>query len=91
LTKTICPICGRELDVRSAFTPIVVEEGYILGRADENIPGYTPIYAKVFDTIEEAEQTADELNERHGLTKKEAYEIIASTMRQLTKKKEEVE
>lgn len=89
MTKTICPICGRELDVRSAFTPIVIEDGYILGRADENIPGYTPIEYRVFDTYEEAQKMADELNESFGLSNKESYEIIMSTMRKLTKKRGE--
>ena len=66
----------------AAFT-VVIENGYtILGIADKGIKGYTPTTA-VFETnnYNEASDICDELNKDvFGLSKKEAYKIIATTL-----------
>lgn len=68
--------------VRSAFTPVMHREYWIIGRADEYQRGYTPISEKgLFDTREEAQKLADEMNKEVGVTKKEALLIVATSMR----------
>jgi hypothetical protein len=67
-------------EVRFAYTAIVEEAGYSVGRADENIPGYTPMCRK-FDTYQAAKVMADGLNADLGLSKRDALVIVMSTMR----------
>lgn len=64
-----------------AYTAIINERSYGIGRADKGIPGYTPFpKAGTFKTYEEASEFAADLNEKNGLDKLEAYKIVASTM-----------
>jgi hypothetical protein len=68
---------------RMAYAALVGDGGYIIGRADENVDGYTPLDKTfgVFTTYEEARSKAAELNVALGLTPPEAAEIVLSTMR----------
>jgi len=86
--ERVCPICKQRMKCRIAFTPVVNPEGpgFILGRAEEGLQGYVPLRYRVYDSEEEAQVIADELNAELGLHRKEAWEVIASTMWQ---KKEE--
>ena len=66
---------------RHAYTAIVGPDGYIIGRADEGVQGYTPVYlSRTFTTYQDAKSFADELNRNLGRTLKEAYAIILGTM-----------
>ena len=68
--------------MRKAFTAVVTARGSMLGRADENIAGYTPLPALGFFTDHrEAQNQADRLNLALGLSAIEAEDIIASTIR----------
>jgi len=74
----------KELIGKHAFTAIVVPEGFIIGRADYGIRGYTPIRVGGFDfdfkTWDDAKKFADEQNQSIGLTKEQAMEIVFNTM-----------
>ena len=72
-----------ELVGKHAFTAIVEpgREGYIIGRADYGLGGYTPLRHQIFKTYDEAKRHADEVNEREGLTKEQALKIVFNTMR----------
>lgn len=69
-----------ESRVDFAYTAIVEESSYTVGRADENISGYTPMGRK-FDSYKAAKDMADSLNADLGLSKRDALIIVASTMR----------
>jgi len=47
MVNTVCPVCKRMMETRSAFTAVVNDQGsgFIIGRADEGLRGYTPIYS----------------------------------------------
>lgn len=67
----------------AAFTPIITKKHMIVGIADRDIKGYTPTML-VFKTISynEASDICDEFNQDlFGIDEKEAYKIIASSMR----------
>lgn len=66
---------------RHAFTAVVQEHGFMLGRADEGVQDYTPVPGSFFTSYEEARKEAHRRNEALGLGKMEAFEIISSTMR----------
>ncbi len=77
-----CPECLGVGRVRFAYTTIVARHGYIIARADEDQPGYTP--QEVFgtsSTLELAKVRAKRLNDDLGLGEKEAYFIVASSLR----------
>jgi hypothetical protein len=61
-----------------AFTSVMEGDHYILGKAHQNVYGYTPV-PMVFKTREEANKEADRRNKLLGLTKMEAFEIIGSS------------
>ncbi len=69
---------------RCAFAAIPQPHGkspaYIIGRADEGVPGYSAL-AIGFDDYESAQNHANLLNEDLGLSTQEAARIVASTMR----------
>jgi len=92
MVKTICPICKREMKSRSAFAPVVNDQGkgFIFGRADEGTSGYTPIRAKVFKTYDEAQKMADYLNNEMGLSKEDVFTIVCSTIKKQHEEKERV-
>ena len=66
-----CVAMGREGDGAN----------YILGVAEENEYGYRPYRGLSFDSWDAAQARADEMNERLGLSKRDAALIVASTMR----------
>jgi hypothetical protein len=73
-------VAGEFAGKRYAFTA-VIEDGYMLGVAVANEPGYNPINGKTFDTYDEAKVWANGLNQHIGLKYSEAMDIIISTMR----------
>lgn len=72
----------KELVGKHAFTAIVEATGYIIGRADYGIRGYTPIRVGGFEfkTYDEAKEFAKEQNRAMGLTDEQAMEIVFNTM-----------
>ncbi len=79
------------MDRRFAFTAIVTGDGttdaFIIGRADEHVPGYTPCpeYGE-FKSYDAAKAQADTLNRAVGLSPVDAWTIVASTMRPAQKR-----
>ncbi len=64
-----------------AFTATMEEKSYGIGIAEVGTTGYTSLADRgEFDSWAEAETRADELNESYGISKEQAYKIIASTM-----------
>lgn len=75
-----------------AVTPIIDGDGYRLGAAVRNEPGYTPFKPDSpngklrFASHDEAQTAADAMNEAKGLDKETAMEIVLSSMgRQIAK------
>ena len=64
-----------------AYTAVVTEKGFFLGRADFGERGYTPLKCAGYDSYEAAREAADEINKKLGLTQLEAAIIVADTMR----------
>jgi hypothetical protein len=56
-------------------------DGWMLGVAVEDEPGYSPIDGKTFEKYAEADLWANSLNEHIGLDREAALKIICSTMR----------
>lgn len=85
-----CECCGAKLKPmrRFAFTAVSHNDralpgggGIIVGRADEGTRGYSPLPALgVFETFEEAQKKADELNRVLGLDEKAATLVVVGTM-----------
>jgi len=71
---------------RIAFVAIIDEKNYKIGLCHEDIDGYTPTLFGPYSTYESYNKMADELNAGLGLTKEDAYKIIASTMRRKPEK-----
>lgn len=75
------------LSGKHAFTAVIVEGGYGVGRADYGTTGYTPLKIVPYATYEVAKELADMLNKDLGITPLEAWHIVANTMRgSLTRK-----
>lgn len=66
---------------KHAFTAVITDEGYIIGRADYGKTGYTPLKVAPYKSFEEAKAAANKLNKDLGLTPLEAWHIVADTMR----------
>lgn len=75
-------LLNKKLVGKHAFTAVIRKEGYMIGRADYGIRGYTPIRVDgvSFETYEAAKEYAKEQNGRMGLSEKEAMEIVFNTM-----------
>lgn len=81
----ILEICTNSLENKKyAFTPVIIRDSWGLGIAVENEPGYNPLEGKFFDTRDEAQSFADDLNKYLKLSEREAMEIIITTMRRLS-------
>lgn len=66
---------------RKAFTAVLVREGFGVGVAAEDEAGYWPLPDHgTFKTWDGAQAEADRLNEGLGLTKVQAWHIVASSM-----------
>lgn len=77
-----CPECLGVGRVRFAYSTIMTRDGYIIGRADEDQPGYTPQDAfGTFTALDSAKSRAKRLNEDLGLDEKEALRIVISSLR----------
>ena len=77
---------NKTYDRPIAMTAVMTDDydkPYGIGIAEQDRSGYAPMYKGDlwFKTYEEAVKYADERNESMGLTKKEAWEIVASSMR----------
>ena len=65
-----------------AFTAVTTETGVTVGAAIQNISGYSNLSnMPEFKTYAQADIYANGLNSELGLTKLEAWKIVASTMR----------
>jgi hypothetical protein len=70
-----------ELVMKHAFSAIVDENGYSIGRADEGTRGYTPQPDfGAFPSWDAAKAKADELNKEFGLSEQEVARIVLGTM-----------
>jgi hypothetical protein len=77
-----CPECLGVGRVRFAYTAVMTRYGYMIGRADEDQPGYTLQDAfGTSPTLDLAKVRAKRLNHDLGLDEKEAYCIVISSMR----------
>lgn len=75
-------ILDRDLVGKHAYTAIVEPNvGYIIGRADYGIGGYSPMRHRIFKALDDARKFADELNAAEGLTKEQVLKIVFNTMR----------
>ena len=64
-----------------AYTAVVVGNGFLVGRSDLGVEGYTPIPMEGrFRTYGEASKRADEMNAERGLDVTNATHIIATTL-----------
>lgn len=65
-----------------AFTAVVIPEGFIIGIAEEGVPGFTHDKREpMFPDWDAAHRRAEELNRSVlGLTDQEAYRIVGSSM-----------
>jgi hypothetical protein len=77
-----CDECRGVGMVRFAFTGILGDKSFIIGRADEGQAGHCP-QPKLgsFATLEEAQGQAESLNAANGLDKATASRIVISTIR----------
>lgn len=64
-----------------AWTAVVEKRGFTLGIAVQDEPGYYQTDYPTVKTYDEAVKWADALNERMGVSKKDAMLIILSSMR----------
>ena len=65
-----------------AFTAIITETGSSIGIAYQDTAGhYTMSNVPTFDTYSEAQDYADTMNIKLGLTTLEAWKIVASSMK----------
>jgi len=74
-------VAGTFRDKRYAFVTVLADDGWQLGVAVEDEPGYSPITGKTFQDRAAAREWADGLNQHIGLTTHAAQNIVISTMR----------
>lgn len=68
-------------DIRFAYTGLVGDGFYFIGRADEGVTGYTPLpNCPTFPTYDEAQEWAKSENEELGLSPLEVSKIVLSTL-----------
>lgn len=67
----------------SPWVFVPVTDGGMLGIADVNVSGYTPVPAHLakFETYDDAQEAAEALNKSRGYDVRAAFDIIATTMR----------
>ena len=77
-----CIECRGVGMVRFAYTAVIGNKSFLIGRADEDQAGHCP-QARFgeFRSLQAAQEGADALNEANGLDKKTAYSIVTSTIR----------
>lgn len=63
-----------------AYTAVLRDGQWILGVAKRGVQGYSPTDYPPAESYGAARKWANELNARMGLTEREAWEIVASTM-----------
>ena len=66
---------------RLCYTAVMVADGFSLGIVKEGERGYYCTDYSTVPTYEEAQEWAEMLNERTGIGKREALEIVARSMR----------
>ncbi len=72
-----------------AFTGVMHEGKFIVGLAEQDVPGYTPILqmtefgpmGSTFPSYDAASDYADEMNAELGISKEQAIRIVLSSMR----------
>jgi hypothetical protein len=74
-------VAGAFAGKRYAFAAVIQKDGWQLGVAVENEPGYSPVDGKTFTLQAEAKQWAEGLNKHIGLSDEDALSIIITTMR----------
>jgi len=78
----VCPTCHGKGVVNYAYTAVINDGQFQIGRADAGTKGYTPCtHFGNFKSYKEAFDKADELNALEGTNKMDAAAIVASTMR----------
>lgn len=72
----------------TVFTGVMYEGKYIVGLAEQDVPGFTPIVYKTaaglmatFPSYDAASAYADEMNVELGITKEQAIRVVLSSMR----------
>jgi len=69
-------------EMEFAFTAVTTETGATVGAAVKDEPGYCKLSnMPEFETYQEAQDYADELNAKLRLTTLDAWKIVASSMR----------
>lgn len=68
--------------MKFAYTAVLDKElpKYIIGKAEQGRQGYTPMRYCFFDSYKIAQEMADQLNKDLGLSRAEAWEIVAESM-----------
>lgn len=71
-----------------AFTGVMHEGMYVIGLAEQDVAGYTPLLLKsqagpmgMFPTYDAASKYAEDMNAELGISKEQAIRIVLSTMR----------
>ena len=78
-TTEISRLVEAMTEKRAAYTAVTSEGGAILGVAIKGESGYYPT-GWHYPSYDIAQQQAELMNARFGLTKQEAWEIVASSM-----------
>jgi hypothetical protein len=68
-------------EVKRAYVPIVVDKGFSLGVAEENVAGYYTLDYPIVDTYDKAWAWADSCNIDLGVSHDEAIRIMGSSMK----------
>ena len=64
---------------RYAYVAVITDKGYSIGLAIEGEKGYRPSNYE-YNTWQQAQETANLMNDKLGLSRKEASEIVIKTM-----------
>jgi len=80
--ENIRPVYLERMGMDFAFTAVTTDTGSTVGAAVKGERGYSRLSnMPEFTTYDQAQEYADELNTKLGLTTLEAWKIVASTMR----------
>ncbi len=68
------------LTIPTCFTAVIDKYGWRIAKVEWRVKGYTPLAWKTFENEKEARAEAQKMNDELGISEKQAFTIVGSSM-----------